>query len=83
MKRRGRYVARPFSDCHIDGDWPGYGLDPQRGEMQEWDSLRSRLTMLLYLNGAEHRPHFLARSRASSAWVSFQSSMPTLEPRLA
>lgn len=37
---------------HTDGDWPGYGLSPERDQMlQRPNSLRSCLTMLLYLNG--------------------------------
>ncbi|MEY5100464.1 MAG: hypothetical protein RJA36_3183 [Pseudomonadota bacterium] len=48
-----RYDDNDVFNRHIDGDWPGYGLDEQRSEMLEWAGLRSRLTMLLYLNGAE------------------------------
>lgn len=43
-------------DCfnrHIDGDWPGFGLAPDRRTMLQWPALRSCLTMLLYLNGPE------------------------------
>ena len=37
---------------HTDGDWPGFGLTEDRTAMTPWpDALRSRLTMLLYLNG--------------------------------
>lgn len=47
-----RYDDQDVFNRHIDGDWPGYGLDDARLTMQEWPSqLRSALTMLLYLNG--------------------------------
>ena len=36
---------------HIDGDWPGYGLSDDGQSMVEWRGLRSKLSMLLYLNG--------------------------------
>ena len=45
-----RYDDNDVFNRHIDGDWPGYGLDPSRRWMQEWSGLRSCLTMLLYLN---------------------------------
>lgn len=45
-----RYDDNDVFNRHIDGDWPGYGLDPSRQWMQEWPGLRSCLTMLLYLN---------------------------------
>jgi len=48
-----RYDADDVFNRHIDGDWPGYGLDDARREMVEWPGLRSRLTMLLYLNDPE------------------------------
>jgi hypothetical protein len=39
---------------HTDGDWPGYGLSDDGLEMVEWSPrLRSKLTMLLYLNGPQ------------------------------
>lgn len=41
-----------FND-HIDGDWPGFSLNAERTEMQQWINGRSCLTMLLYLNGTE------------------------------
>jgi len=47
-----RYDANDVFNRHTDGDWPGYGLSPERDQMLQWpDSLRSCLTMLLYLNG--------------------------------
>jgi hypothetical protein len=47
-----RYDAIDVFNRHTDGDWPGYGLSPERDQMVQWpDSLRSCLTMLLYLNG--------------------------------
>jgi hypothetical protein len=47
-----RYDANDVFNRHTDGDWPGYSLSPDRSIMQEWPaSLRSGLTMLLYLNG--------------------------------
>lgn len=45
-----RYEDNDVFNRHIDGDWPGYGLDTERREMQEWPGMRSALTMLLYLN---------------------------------
>jgi 2OG-Fe(II) oxygenase superfamily len=49
-----RYDDQDVFNRHIDGDWPGYGLDDARSEMREWSSgLRSCLSMLLYLNGPE------------------------------
>lgn len=46
-----RYDANDVFNLHTDGDWPGYGLSPDRCDMIEWPGLRSRLSMLLYLNG--------------------------------
>lgn len=46
-----RYDADDVFNMHTDGDWPGYGLSADRREMVEWARLRSRLSMLLYLNG--------------------------------
>ena len=47
-----RYDAQDVFNRHIDGQWPGYGLSADRQQMYEWDpSLRSGMTMLLYLNG--------------------------------
>ena len=48
-----RYDAEDCFNTHIDGDWPGFGLDESRERMVQWPSLRSCLTMLLYLNGPE------------------------------
>lgn len=46
-----RYDDNDVFNRHIDGDWPGYGLDATREGMVEWPDARSCLTMLLYLNG--------------------------------
>jgi hypothetical protein len=48
-----RYDNKDVFKQHIDGDWPGYGLDESRTLMNEWPGYRSCLTMLLYLNGPE------------------------------
>lgn len=48
-----RYDDNDVFNRHIDGDWPGYGLNDDRTVMEEWAGLRSCLTMLLYLNGPE------------------------------
>ena len=48
-----RYDDNDVFNRHIDGDWPGYGLDADRRSMLEWQGLRSALTMILYLNGLE------------------------------
>jgi hypothetical protein len=49
-----RYNNNDVFNQHVDGDWPGYGLDDDREKMVEWPvGLRSCLTMLLYLNGSE------------------------------
>lgn len=49
-----RYDDQDVFNRHIDGDWPGYGLDEDCTEMREWGGrLRSGLSMLLYLNGPE------------------------------
>lgn len=45
-----RYDDGDVFNQHIDGDWPGYGLDSSRQMMLEWPHLRSCLTMILYLN---------------------------------
>ena len=48
-----RYDANDVFNRHTDGDWPGYSLSPQRDAMLQWpDTVRSGLTMLLYLNDA-------------------------------
>lgn len=49
-----RYDRGDVFNRHTDGDWPGFGLDAEGLRMVEWPSrLRSKLTMLLYLNGPE------------------------------
>ena len=48
-----RYDDNDVFNRHIDGDWPGYGLTSDRAVMEEWQGVRSYLTMLLYLNGPE------------------------------
>ena len=49
-----RYNNNDVFNQHVDGDWPGYGLDDDRQSMVEWQGeLRSCLTMLLYLNGPD------------------------------
>jgi len=47
-----RYDDNDVFNRHIDGDWPGFSLDPERRTMTEWPQARSCLTMLLYLNDA-------------------------------
>lgn len=48
-----RYDADDVFNQHTDGEWPGFGLNQERDQMVEWHGYRSRLTMLLYLNGKE------------------------------
>ena len=48
-----RYRQGDTFNLHVDGDWPGYGLSDDRREMVEWLGVRSRLSLLLYLNGTE------------------------------
>ncbi|MEY3572921.1 MAG: hypothetical protein RJA77_836 [Pseudomonadota bacterium] len=48
-----RYQPGDQFRFHIDGDWPGYGLDREGLHMVEWTEARSALSMLLYLNDAE------------------------------
>lgn len=48
-----RYDRDDVFNRHTDGDWPGFGLSADRRQMVEWPALRSKLTMLLYLNGPE------------------------------
>ena len=36
---------------HIDGDWPGYGLDDSGRSMATWRDSYSMMSMLIYLNG--------------------------------
>jgi len=38
---------------HIDGTWPGYGIDAGGDGIDEWPNSGSQLSMLLYLNGPE------------------------------
>lgn len=45
-----RYRQGDTFNLHVDGDWPGCGLSDNRQELVEWPGLRSRLSMLLYLN---------------------------------
>ena len=45
-----RYDEDDVFNRHIDGDWPGYGLNAHRDAMVEWQGVRSALTMILYLN---------------------------------
>jgi hypothetical protein len=45
-----RYDDNDIFNRHVDGDWPGYGLDESRQHMLEWVGVRSALTMILYLN---------------------------------
>ena len=47
-----RYDNGDVFNRHLDGDWPGFELSADRREMQQWpDTLRSCLSMLVYLNG--------------------------------
>jgi hypothetical protein len=48
-----KYDSGDVFNKHIDGDWPGYGIDLESGQMTTWPGAISKLTMLLYLNGAE------------------------------
>lgn len=48
-----RYDDGDRFNRHVDGDWPGFGLAPDRRSMEQWPGLRSCLTMLLYLNGPD------------------------------
>ncbi len=49
-----RYDADDVFNRHVDGQWPGYSLSDDRRDMLQWgDSVRSGLTMILYLNGPE------------------------------
>lgn len=48
-----RYDNNDIFNRHTDGDWPGFGLSADGTRMVEWPGLRSKLTMLLYLNGPE------------------------------
>jgi hypothetical protein len=46
-----KYDQDDVFNRHTDGDWPGFGLSDDGRRMVEWSGLRSKLTMLLYLNG--------------------------------
>jgi len=49
-----RYDAQDVFNRHVDGEWPGYSLSEDRSQMLQWGgSLRSALTMVLYLNGPQ------------------------------
>ncbi|WP_320822106.1 2OG-Fe(II) oxygenase [Reinekea sp.] len=48
-----KYNQNDVFNRHIDGDWPGYGLSADQKSMVQWPGMRSKLTMLLYLNGPE------------------------------
>jgi hypothetical protein len=48
-----KYDDNDVFNRHIDGDWPGYGLDADRAQMVQWPDCHSALSMLLYLNGSE------------------------------
>lgn len=49
-----RYDDQDVFNLHTDGSWPGYSLSEDRTQMLEWQpSIRSALTMLLYLNGPQ------------------------------
>lgn len=49
-----RYDSGDAFNLHIDGDWPGFELSDGGTKIVQWDSCRSMLTMLLYLNGVEN-----------------------------
>jgi len=48
-----RYLRGEQFKPHVDGDWPGFRLNPETKQMDVWDEGRSQLSMLLYLNGPE------------------------------
>lgn len=49
-----RYDTSDVFNRHTDGNWPGYSLSYDQTRMEEWGpTLRSGLTMLLYLNGPQ------------------------------
>lgn len=48
-----RYDDNDVFNLHTDGDWPGYGLSADTGQMVQWQGVYSKLTMLLYLNSHE------------------------------
>lgn len=47
-----RYDDLDVFNRHVDGDWPGFSLSDDGRSMLEWAGPRSKLSMLLYLNGA-------------------------------
>jgi hypothetical protein len=66
-----RYDDGDVFNQHVDGDWPGFGLDAERRHMLTWPGLRSALTMIVYLNGPEdgvQGGHTLLRSPRGD-WV--------------
>jgi len=46
-----RYVVGQQFGPHLDGDWPGYYVNPKTDQLECWKRGRSMLSMLLYLNG--------------------------------
>ncbi len=48
-----KYQEGDVFNRHIDGGWPGYGLNEDQTSMVQWEGMQSELTMLLYLNGIE------------------------------
>ena len=48
-----RYTPGQQFKPHLDGDWPGYFVDPKTEQLECWKTGRSMLSMLLYLNGRE------------------------------
>ena len=48
-----RYTSGQQFKPHLDGDWPGYFVDPETKQLECWKTGRSMLSMLLYLNGQE------------------------------
>ena len=48
-----RYTPGQQFRPHLDGDWPGYHVNPKTQQLEYWKTGRSMLSMLLYLNGRE------------------------------
>ena len=48
-----RYMPGQQFRPHLDGDWPGYHVNPKTQQLEYWKRGRSMLSMLLYLNGRE------------------------------
>ncbi|MBE04249.1 MAG: hypothetical protein CMD67_03820 [Gammaproteobacteria bacterium] len=48
-----RYDKGDVFNPHIDGDWPGFGLSLDGQRMEQWEGMRSKLSLLLYLNGVD------------------------------